>query len=169
MTQADFDAGSDDDGDSVARRLAEALADRRQSEAALEIQRGVGRLLRSHALAPVYELPLANARRADVVGLTQSGDFWIVEIKSSLEDFRSDAKWPEYRDYCDHLFFAVAPGFPVDVLPEDTGLIIADRYGGEIVRAAPSHRIAPARRRAMLLSFARAAAMRLALACDPTL
>lgn len=144
-----------------------ALADRRQSQAALAIQRGVGRVLRTLGHAHVTELPLANGRRADVVALTPSGDIWIVEIKSCLADFRADHKWHEYRDYADRVLFAVAPDFPVDILPGDAGLILADRYGGEVVRLADEHRLAPARRRAMLMAFARFAAMRLACACDP--
>jgi hypothetical protein len=92
-----------------------------------------------------------------------------VEVKSSIEDFRVDHKWPEYRDFSDALFFAVAPDFPVDILPADTGLILADRYGGEIVRAAPETRLAPARRKSMTLRFARAAALALQTLSDPTL
>jgi hypothetical protein len=99
--------------------------------------------------------------------LTPAGDIWIVEIKSSIEDFRSDQKWPEYRDYCDRLLFAVAPGFPVEILPQGTGLVLADRYGGELVRAAPEHRLAAARRRALTLRMARIAALRLQSAADP--
>jgi hypothetical protein len=134
-----------------------------------EVCRGVGRLLRAHGFASVNELPLPNGRRADVVGLSGSGDIWIVEVKSSIEDFRVDHKWPEYRDFSDALFFAVAPDFPVDILPADTGLILADRYGGEIVRAAPETRLAPARRKSMTLRFARAAALALQTVSDPTL
>lgn len=143
--------------------------DGRQSAAALEIQRGVGRLLKSHGLASVTELPLANGRRADVVGLSEKGDLWIIEIKSSIEDFRADHKWPEYREYSDQLFFAVSPAFPVDILPEDAGLILADRYGGEIVRGAPLTPLAGARRKAMMLRFARCAAFRLLVGLDPDL
>lgn len=144
----------------------EITPDGRQSPAARDIQRGVGRLLRLHGLAPLYELPLANGRRADVIGMDDAGSIWIVEIKSCLADFRSDSKWHEYRDYCDRLLFAVAADFPCEVLPDDVGLILADRYGGEIVRTPPEHKLAPARRRALLLSFARAAALRLASAID---
>ena len=82
-------------------------------------------------MAPVSEVSLANGRRADIAAVAESGEIWIVEIKSSIEDFRTDQKWPEYRDYCDRLFFAVAPAFPNEILPADAGLIIADRYGGE--------------------------------------
>jgi hypothetical protein len=134
-----------------------------------EVCRGAGRLLRAHGYACLNELPLPNGRRADVIGLARNGDIWIVEVKSGLEDFRVDNKWPEYRDFCDALFFAVAPEFPVDILPADTGLILADRYGGEIVRPAPEHRLAPARRKAMTLRIARAAAMTLQGLIDPTL
>ncbi len=134
-----------------------------------EVCRGAGRLLRAHGYACLNELPLPNGRRADVIGLSRGGDIWIVEVKSGVEDFRVDNKWPEYRDFCDALFFAVAPDFPVDILPADTGLILADRFGGEIVRAAPEHRLAPARRKAMTLRFARAAALTLQTLIDPTL
>ena len=144
-----------------------ALRDGRQSPVAFDIFRGVARLLKAHGLAVVGELALANGRRADVAGVSQGGEIWLVEIKSCLEDFRSDQKWPEYREFCDRLFFAVAPDFPRPVLPEDTGLIIADRYGGEIVRPAPEHKLAGARRKALTLRILRTAAFRLQGAIDP--
>ena len=125
------------------------------------------RLLGAHGLAVVGEVALANGRRADVAGVGRSGEIWIVEIKSCLEDFRADQKWPQYRAFCDRLFFAVAPGFPLDVLPQDAGLIVADRYGGEILRVAPEHKLAGARRKAMTLGLLRAAAFRLQGAIDP--
>lgn len=118
-------------------------------------------------MAPVSEVSLANGRRADVAAVGQNGEIWIVEIKSSIEDFRTDQKWPEYRDYCDRLFFAVAPAFPREILPPDTGLVIADRYGGEILRPAPEHKLAGARRKAMTLRLAHTAALRLQAAIDP--
>lgn len=145
------------------------LADGRQSPAAAEIARGTVRLLARLGLAAIAELPLPNWRRADLVALSPSGDIWILEIKSSLEDFRTDQKWPEYRDFCDRLYFAVMPGFPTEVLPADAGLVLADRYGGEIVREAPEARLPAARRKAMTLRFARAAALRLSLTIDPPL
>lgn len=143
------------------------VRDGRQSPAAFAICRGVARLLEAHGLAPVSEVSLANGRRADVAAVAESGEIWIVEIKSCLEDFRADSKWLEYREFCDRLFFAVAPDFPREVLPEDTGLIIADRYGGEIVRAAPEHKLAAARRKAMTLRVLRTAAFRLQGIIDP--
>jgi hypothetical protein len=139
----------------------------RQRPAAADICRGAARLLQAHGLATVTEMTLANGRRADLAGVSDSGAIWIVEVKSCPEDFRSDQKWPEYRAFCDRLYFAVAPDFPREMLPPDTGLIIADRYGGEIVRAAPEHKLAGARRKTMTLRLARIAAMRLQAATDP--
>jgi hypothetical protein len=118
-------------------------------------------------MAPVTEVSLANGRRADIAAVAAGGEIWIVEIKSSIEDFRTDQKWPEYRGYCDRLFFAVAPAFPREILPPDTGLVIADRYGGEVVRAAPEHKLAGARRKAVMLRLVHTAAFRLQAAIDP--
>jgi hypothetical protein len=138
-------------------------------EATADIRRGLGRLLHAHGASFVPELALANGRRADVAALDAKGEIWIVEVKSGVADFRADQKWPDYRDYCDRLFFAVAPSFPVEILPADTGLILCDRYGGEIARPAPEHRLAPARRKALTLSIARAACLRLLALSDPEL
>jgi hypothetical protein len=145
----------------------DALHDARQSPAAADICRGVARLLRAHGMASLAEVALANGRRADVVAIATSGEIWIAEVKSSVEDFRADGKWPEYREFCDRLFFAVAPAFPRDVLPADTGLIVADRYGGEVVREAPEHRLPGARRKAMTLKLVHTAATRLQAVIDP--
>lgn len=144
-------------------------SDGRQSQAALAIARGTGRLLLSLGLASLAEVPLPNGRRADLMALSPAGDITIVEVKSSIEDFRADQKWPEYREFSDFLLFAVAPDFPLEILPPDTGLIIADRYGGEIQRPAPEHRLPAARRKAMLLRFARIAALRQQALADPEL
>ncbi|MGH1419476.1 MAG: MmcB family DNA repair protein [Hyphomicrobiaceae bacterium] len=143
--------------------------DGRQSATALDIQRGTMRMLRAHAFAPICEHALANNRRADIIALSDKGEVWIIEIKSSLEDFRADNKWPEYRDYCDRFFFAVKPEFPSHILPENTGLILADRFQAEIVQDAPEHRLGAPRRKALTLAVARAAALRLAKAVDPDL
>jgi hypothetical protein len=138
-----------------------------EAPTAADICRGVGRLLRAHGLATLTEVPLANGRRADIVAIAGGGQIWIAEIKSSIEDYRADGKWPEYRAFCDRLFFAVAPAFPRAVLPPDTGLIVADRYGGEIVREAPEHRLAGARRKALTLKLVHTAALRLQGLLDP--
>ena len=94
-------------------------------------------------------------------------NYLLYRDRSSLEDFRTDAKWPEYREFCDRLFFAVAPDFPVEVLPLDAGLLVADRFGAEMVREAPVHALPGARRKALLLRFARVAAGRLMTLADP--
>ena len=133
------------------------------------VARGVARLFMAHGIVIVCELPLPDGRRADVVGLSAKGEISVVEIKSCLADFRSDHKWTDYRAYCDRLYFAVDPAFPVANLPADAGLILADRYGGAFAREAPEHRLAAARRKAMILRFGRAAASRLARLSDPAL
>lgn len=143
--------------------------DLRQSANALDICRGVNRLLIGHGFSCVSELSLANGRRADVTALHPRGALVIVEIKSSVEDFRTDHKWQDYLEFCDRLYFAVKPGFPVEILPREAGLILADRYGGEIVRETPEAKLSAARRKAMTLRFARAAALRLSVALDPGL
>lgn len=141
--------------------------DGRQSEAALAVCTGLRRLLAGHGCASVCELTLASGRRADVVALAADGSLWIVEIKSSVADLRADAKWPEYREFCDRFFFAVPPDFPRHLLPDGTGLILADAFGAEMVREAPEHRLAGARRKAVTLRFAHAAANRHHALVDP--
>jgi len=142
--------------------------DGRQPAAAAEIQRGVCRTLRALGHSVVTELSLANGRRADVVGLSPGGDIWIVEIKSCLLDFQTDGKWTEYRPHCDRLYFAASLDFPRQVIPEDAGLMLADRYGAHLVREPVEERLSAARRKAMMLTFARAAALRLQLHLDPS-
>ncbi len=138
-----------------------------RSPPARDICRGVSRLFKAYGFAPVSEVTLASGRRADVMGLSEAAEIWLVEIKSCLGDFRVDQKWPQYREFCDRFFFAVGPMFPRQVLPADTGLIVADRYGGEILRPAPGHKLATSRRRALTLRLARTAALRLQAALDP--
>lgn len=119
-------------------------------------------MLRDYGLASILEVPLANGRRADLMGLTGAGEIWIVETKSCVEDFTVDQKWPDYREYCDRFFFAVNEDFPRELIPQDVGLIVADGFGGAILREAPLQSLAGARRKAVTLLFARLAAMRLA-------
>jgi hypothetical protein len=158
------------------RRVAETEAgeadpvlafDGRQSPIAAGLQRGVCRALRTLGRSVVTELALANGRRADVVALSPAGDVLIVEIKSCLLDFASDSKWHEYLPHCDRLYFAVAPDFPHHVIPDRAGLMLADRYGAELVREPVEERLGAARRKAMLLAFAHAAALRLQRQLDP--
>jgi len=129
--------------------------------------RGAGRHLRARGYAIVKEMTFANGRRGDIVALSPSGELLVVEVKSGVQDFRVDGKWPDYRDYCDGFLFAVAPEFPCEILPDDVGLIVADAYGGELLREAPRHPLSPARRKALTIAFARLAAGRLALLEDP--
>jgi len=137
------------------------LADGRQSERAMVIRRGVQRLLAEMGARVLPELSLATGRRADLVALTRKGDIWIIEIKSSVEDFRVDRKWPEYRLFCDRFFFATHPEVPASIFPEECGFILSDGYGAEMLRDAPEHRVPPATRKALMLRVARAGAARL--------
>jgi hypothetical protein len=141
--------------------------DGRQSPTALMVARGVRRLLAGLGRSSLAEVTLASGRRADLVSVADDGSIWIVEVKSSVEDVRVDQKWPEYRAFCDRLFFAIPETVPEAIMPEDAGLMIADAYGAMILRAAPEHRLAPATRKAVTLRFARAAADRLHRLADP--
>jgi hypothetical protein len=147
--------------------VAASPASVRDDSRARAVRRGTQRLLRSLNFESLSEVSLANGRRADVLAVGRDGETWIIEIKSSIADFRTDQKWHEYREYCDALLFAVAPDFPSEILPTDAGLILADAYAGELVRAAPRHPLTPARRKALMLSFARTAATRLLARIDP--
>ncbi|GJL86860.1 MAG: hypothetical protein DHS20C03_05690 [Minwuia thermotolerans] len=118
-------------------------------------------MLVQHDRPALTEVTLRNGRRADVMAIGRDGTVWIVEVKSSVADYRSDAKWQEYRDFCDRFFFAVPPDFPSEIIPDDCGLIIADTYDGAIVREAPDLKLNAARRKAVTLRFARMAAERL--------
>lgn len=141
--------------------------DGRQSDTALMIQRGASRLLRASGFAVLPEFTLASGRRADLIGLNDAGEIWIVEIKSSPEDFRADAKWPEYRAFCDRLYFAIPPAMDQDLMPWDAGLMVADHWGADILRLAEAMSLHAARRKAVTLAFARAAALRLHGLYDP--
>jgi hypothetical protein len=135
-------------------------------EAAL-LTRGVCRSLDQLGYASLIEFPLANGRRADVLGVGKRGELIAVEIKTSVADFRADRKWPSYREFADRLYFAVASGFPTALIPEDCGLMVADAFGAAVLRDGATITLSPARRRAMLLRFARTAAARLRRTLDP--
>jgi hypothetical protein len=124
------------------------------------VTRGTARLLVGLGFAPVAEVCLPNGRRADLMGLGRRGEIIIVEVKSSIEDFRTDQKWGEYQPFCDLFYFAVAPEFPQGILPQGPGLIVADGFDGAVLTPAPSTPLAPARRKALTLAFARLAALR---------
>jgi hypothetical protein len=133
----------------------------------LLLARGVGRALAQRGYASLTEVSLANGRRADVMGLGRAGEIVIVEVKSSLQDFRGDAKWPEYREFCDRFYFAVAEQFPREAIPADCGLIVADGFGAAVLREAPLMPVAAARRRAVMLRFALLGSDRLRRLLDP--
>ncbi len=130
---------------------------------AADLARGVGRLFFELGIAALTELPLANGRRVDVIGLGRDGAVHVVEIKSCRTDFVTDRKWPDYLGFADFFYFAVGAAFPCGLLPADEGLILADRFGGELVRPACRRPLPAARRKALTLRFARAAAGRLML------
>lgn len=136
-------------------------------ERSLAIRRATSLLCLRLGWSPVHEMPLPNARRADILALRGDGGFACIEVKSGLRDFQTDAKWPEYRAYADALYFAVDDAFPAALLPADTGLIVACGREAELVREAPAHPLAPSRRRALLHRFAVLAAQRLATREDP--
>lgn len=122
--------------------------------------RGAARLLMDLGITAIAEFTLPCGRRADLAGLGPKGEMVIVEVKSGVQDFRTDEKWPDYFAWCDRFYFAVSERFPSDILPEQTGLIIADGFGGAVVRESPVAKLAPARRKALTLKFARNAAER---------
>lgn len=130
-------------------------------EVTTEVTRGAARLLVGLGFAPLAEVVLPNGRRADLMALGPRGEVVIVEVKSSLEDYRVDRKWGEYAPWCERFYFAVSPDFPRHILPEGLGLIVADGFGGAVLAESPAIPMAPARRKALTLAFARLAAMRL--------
>lgn len=141
--------------------------DRRQSATALHVQRGVRRLFAELGHVTIPEFSLANGRRADVIALCPAGRLTIVEIKSSVADFRADRKWPDYRDYCDRFYFAIPDSLPESLIPEETGLIVADAFGAAILRDPDEHVLSGARRKAVTLRFAHSAARLLHSLADP--
>lgn len=132
-----------------------------------DILRGTMRLLLDLGFSSLPEFTLRTGRRIDLMALAPDGRFAAIEVKSSRADYLSDRKWPEYLAYADRFYFAVAPDFPLDILPEGEGLIVADRYAASLVRPACERVVAPGRRRALLLRYARTAALRLQGAADP--
>lgn len=133
------------------------------------LARGVARCLRGHDFVALTEFSPMRGLRVDVLALGPRGEIWVIECKSSRADFTSDRKWQGYLAWCDRFFWAVGPDFPTDLLPGDTGLILADGYGAEILRHGPETRLAPARRRKLVEKAARTAAARLQALTDPAL
>lgn len=137
------------------------LDDGRQSEKALMVRHGVQKLFLRLGIPVLSELPLADGRRADLVGIDRKGGVIIVEIKSSIGDLKADHKWPDYRAHCDRLYFASHSEVPIELFPEDCGFILADGFDGYITREAPEHRMSAATRKAIMLRFSRVAARRI--------
>ena len=130
----------------------------------MAVTRGAARLMLAMGYAPLLEVGLPNGRRADIMALSPRGRVAICEVKSGIEDFRSDRKWGEYLPFCDQFFFAVAPEFPRQALPDGPGLIVADAFDGAVILDPPDTPLAPARRKALTLAFARLAAFRATVA-----
>jgi hypothetical protein len=133
----------------------------------LQVRREAARLCRQLGWAPLHEVTLPNGRRADILALRPDGGFVCMEVKSGAIDFLTDSKWPEYREFCDSLYFAVDTDFPLDLLPPDAGLVVTADHEAAMLREAPVHPLSPARRRALLQRFASLAACRLENLIDP--
>lgn len=133
------------------------------------LARGVSRHLLGHDFVTLHEVVPSTGLRVDVMALGPKGEIWIVECKSGRADFMTDRKWQGYLDWCDRFFWAVDADFPTDLLPQGTGLILADAYDAEILRMGPQTPLAPARRKMMVQNFARHAALRLQALRDPGL
>lgn len=127
----------------------------------MNIRRGVIKGFKQRDVGFLAELSLSTGRRADLIGIDRKGQIIIVEIKSSIEDFKADQKWHEYLEFCDQFYFATGPDVPAEIFPEEEGFIVADQFGCEILREANMDKLAPATRKALTLRFARHAAERL--------
>ena len=140
-------------------------------EITLQVTRGVARLFSNLDWCHVTEMPLRSGRRVDVMAVDASGNIAIVEVKSDQADYHADGKWHEYLDFCDRFYFAVTPGFPRDILPDDPrcGLILADQYDAVIAREAELAKLNAARRKSLTLKLARTAARRLSALLDTSL
>ncbi len=131
------------------------------ARAGVKLARGVCRALAQHDFASLCEFSPSAGLRVDVMAVGPKGELWVVECKSSLGDLQADRKWPRYLEWCDRFFWAVPAGFPTEYLPQTGGLIVADAWGGTLVRMPEPTPLSAARRRALLLRFARAAAWRI--------
>lgn len=133
------------------------------------LARGVCRHLLGYDFACIEEFSPERGKRVDVMALGPKGELWVIECKSSRADYVSDGKWEGYLGWCDRYFWAVDEAFPTDLLPPETGLIVADGYGAEIIRMAPESKLPAARRTALIRRFARHAGLRLHALRDPGL
>ena len=131
------------------------------TEATQLVTRGVCRLFQNLGFGTLTEFKLSNGRRVDVMAIDRNGDFVIVEVKSSVADYRADRKWQEYLAFCERFYFAVPAGFPVEMMPEDCGLIVADPYDAAVRRESMAKKLNANRKRRQLIRFALAASDRL--------
>lgn len=131
------------------------------------LARGVCRHLTELGFVSIEEFVPCRGLRVDVMALGPKGELWVIECKSSRADFMSDSKWQGYLEWSDRFFWAVDADFPTELLPDETGLILADAWGAELIRSGPESRLAPARRKAMVQKFATHAARRLQALRDP--
>jgi hypothetical protein len=138
-----------------------------RAETTIAVCRGACRLMRQAGHSVLLEVPLPDGRRADIFAIAGGGEITIVEVKSSIEDWRADGKWPDYLSWCDRLYFAVPLDFPQALIPAEVGLIVADSYGGAVLRTPERRAVAPARRKSLLVDCARLASDRLARLQDP--
>jgi hypothetical protein len=146
---------------SIALSAGQPFGEMGPSGRAAVIVRGVQRMLSDLGLVSLTEVTLSNGRRADMMAVSAQGEILVLEVKSCLQDFASDQKWPDYAPYCDRFYFAVDCEFPRDRIPPDVGLVVADAFGGAILRPALVCKLAAPRRRMLTLGFARLAAARL--------
>ena len=151
----------------------DAAAAAAAGETAADVARGIQRLFARNDVWLMPEIPLRNGRRADLMGLDPKGRVIIVEIKVQRGDLLGDGKWPDYLDFCDRFYWGVPPQLDRTPLegdgyrPDCCGIVVADGYDGEIVRPAPLHPLAAARRKVEVERLARAAMRRMTVACDP--
>lgn len=131
------------------------------------LARGAARYLTNLGAGVVAEFRLPSGRRLDLLALLPDGRLWGIEVKSGIEDFLADRKWPDYLDWCDALYFCVDPGFPLAVLPEQAGVMAADSFDAHVVREAPAHTLHASRRKAMTVRFGLVAGRRLQGLADP--
>lgn len=156
-----------DSGTTLTLSMPLELAAAAPDDKATALARGISRMLGEAGQTCLHEFTLRNGRRADVIALASNGTFTIIEIKTSVNDFRSDNKWPDYLDFCDHFYFAVPEDFPQDLIPEECGLMVADAYGAVVLRAPEEARLNGSRRRTLLLRYAEVAGRRLMQFIDP--
>jgi hypothetical protein len=133
----------------------------------LAVRRAAAQLCIQNAWAVLHEVPLPNGRRADLLALRPDGGFVCIEVKSGIRDFLTDTKWPDYRECCDALYFAVDSSFPLELLPDEVGVIVTSDREAAMIRPAPNHPLPPARRRSLMQRFAMVAATRLSALEDP--